>query len=250
MHNIKNSPENFQKNNKKIVLQKYLSICSVASRRKSQEMILNGHVEINGRLAKLGDRVLPGVDKVFINGQEISCNGKDKYYIMLNKPRGYVTTMKDEKGRKCVADLVKDIPERVYPAGRLDRNSEGLLIMTNDGDFANSLMHPSKNIFKTYRVTVRSSVTEEEVVKLTSKMEIDGKPTQPAKVRVITKELGRTVLEISIKEGRNRQIRKMCELVGLSVARLKRISIGELKLGMLKPGKWRYLSNEEVDFFK
>ncbi len=247
MQSQKTLPENFEKNNKKMVLQKYLSMCSVASRRKAQEMILKGAVMINGKIAKLGDRVSPNIDKVYVEGQEVLFKNNDRYYIMLNKPRGYVTTMKDEKDRKCVADLVKDVPERVYPAGRLDKDSEGLLIMTNDGNFANNLIHPSKNIFKAYRVTIKESITEKQIACLSAGMEIDGKPTQPAKIRVISQEPERTVLEISIKEGRNRQIRKMCESVGLSVARLKRISIGKLKLGTLKPGKWRYLREAEIN---
>ena len=160
----------------KVRLQKLLAQCGVASRRKAEELIEQGSVKVNGETAHLGDKVDPQKDKVTVRGKRISTAAKNKhYYIMLHKPRGYVTTMSDEKGRKCVADLVKDVPARVYPVGRLDRESEGMLLLTNDGDFANSLMHPSKNIFKTYRVTVRSSVTEEEVVKLTSKMEIDGK---------------------------------------------------------------------------
>ncbi len=236
--------------NKGIVLQKYLSMCSVCSRRKAEEMILAGRVKIGEKPAKLGDRVIPNVDKVFVDDNLIVFESKNKYYIMLNKPRGFVTTMKDEKGRKCVADLVKDIPERVYPAGRLDKDSEGLLIITSDGDFANSLIHPSKDIWKTYRVTVRPKITEEQLNILCSGVEIDEKPTTPAIVKILTQEKNRVVLEISIKEGRNRQIRKMCELVGLEVARLKRISIGGLKLGMLKVGKWRELSTEEINLFK
>ena len=158
--------------------------------------------------------------------------------------------MHDERGRKCVTDLVKEIKSRIYPVGRLDKDSEGLLIMTNDGDFANNLIHPSKNIFKTYRVTVRSGVKEETLVKLACKTEIDGEEIEPAQVEVLSNEKGRSVLKISIKEGKNRQIRKMCESVGLEVARLKRISIGQLKLGMLPPGKWRELTAEELKHFK
>lgn len=239
-----------KKNGKAIVLQKYLSMCSICSRRKSEEFILDGRIKINEKIAQLGDRVIPGVDKVFLDDKQVLFENKDKYYIMLHKPRGFVTTMKDEMGRKCVADLTADVPQRVYPAGRLDKNSEGLLIMTNDGDFANSLIHPSKDIWKTYRVTVRPKITEEQLNVLCSGMEIDGKPTEPARIKVLTQEKNRVVLEISIKEGRNRQIRRMCEFVGLEVARLKRISIGWLKLGMLQPGKWRYLSKEEINFFR
>lgn len=213
-------------------------------------MILKGLIKINGNTAKLGDRVFPGTDKVFLGNKQIVFENKDKYYIMLNKPRGYVTTMKDEKGRKCIADLVKDVPERVYPAGRLDKDSEGLIVMTNDGDFANKLIHPSKNIWKTYRVTVKPKANENKINPLRSGIEIDGQPTTPPIIKILKQEEDRTGLEISIKEGRNRQIRKMCEFVGLEVARLKRISIGALKLGVLKPGNWRYLSKEEIGFFE
>ncbi len=221
----------------------------MASRRKSEQIIANNLVKINGRVAKLGDRVNPNTDKITLNGSLIRPNKIDKYYIMLHKPRGYVTTMSDEKGRKCVADLVKDITTRVYPVGRLDKDSEGLLLMTNDGNFANNIIHPSKDIWKTYRLTVKSKVNEEQLISLCVGIEIDGRETSPAKVNVITEEPGRTVLEISIKEGRNRQIRKMCEQVGLEPARLKRISIGKLKLGMLPAGKWRNLTEKEINNF-
>lgn len=237
-------------NNESIVLQKFLAQCSVGSRRKSQKIIEEGRVKLNGKPAKLGDRVNVLEDSVLLDGKKLELNNSERYYIMLNKPRGFVTTMSDEKGRKCVADLVKDIPARVYPVGRLDRDSEGLLIMTNDGDFANNMIHPSKNIWKTYRVTVRPSISEDQLTALCVGMEIDSKPTEPARVNVLTQEKGRVVLEISIKEGRNRQIRKMCETVGLEVARLKRISIGTLKLGMLSPGKWRNLTKDELKLFK
>ncbi len=235
--------------NSTMVLQKYLSYCSFASRRKSEFFIKNGKVKINGQIAKLGDRVNPQKDLVKVDEQVIKNDQSGFRYIMLYKPRGFVTTMSDEKGRKCVADLVRDIPERVYPAGRLDKDSEGLIIMTNNGDFANRLIHPSKNIWKTYRVTVRPKLTEDQMTKLCTGIEIDGKYTEPARVNVIVQEKNRVVLEISIKEGRNRQIRKMCESVGLEVARLKRISIGVLKLGMLSPGKWRDLNENEIKIF-
>ena len=169
-----------------------------------------------------------------------------KIYIMLNKPRGYVTTMADELDRKCVTELLTGVDERVYPVGRLDRNSEGLLLFTNDGNFANDIMHPSRHISKTYRVTVRPDVTEEQLIALSGSMELDGKMTQPATVVVKTKEPGRVVLLMTIHEGKNRQIRRMCESVGLEVARLRRISIGPLKLGMLKPGTYRDLTAEEL----
>ncbi|HOV41132.1 MAG TPA: pseudouridine synthase, partial [Oscillospiraceae bacterium] len=176
---------------------------------------------------------------------------KKKYiYLMLNKPRGYVTTVSDELDRKCVMDLLDGVEERVYPVGRLDRNSEGLLLFTNDGEFANNIMHPSRHISKTYRVTVRPDITDEQLVKLTEGVEIDGKKTLPATVNVLVKEPGRVVLQMVIKEGRNRQIRKMCEAVGLEVARLRRTAIGPIRLGMLKPGTFRELTPEEIRAIK
>ena len=165
---------------------------------------------------------------------------------MLNKPRGYVTTLSDELDRKCVTELLEGVEERVYPVGRLDRNSEGLLLLTNDGEFANNIMHPSKHIGKTYRVTVRSSLTDEQVVSLSEGVVLDGKRTAPASITVLSQEKTRSVFRITIYEGRNRQIRIMCEEVGLEVARLRRVSIGPIKLGMLKPGEYRELTAEEL----
>ena len=231
----------------KIRLQKLLADCGVASRRKSEELIASGAVKVNGRIAKIGDKVDPYNDKVLVNGQKITARAKPKhYYIMLHKPRGYVTTMSDEMGRKCVAELVRDVPSRIYPVGRLDRDSEGLLLMTNDGDFANKVMHPAKHVYKVYRVTIRPGITEEQLTQMCVGMMIDGRKTAPAEVRVVTRQEGRCVLEVVPREGRNRQIRKMCEQLGLEVARLKRIAIGQVKLGMLQPGKWRELSQDEV----
>ena len=168
-------------------------------------------------------------------------------YYMLYKPRGYLTAMSDDRGRKCVAELVEDIPQRVFPVGRLDMNSEGLLLFTNDGDFANDMTHPSRQVPKTYRVTVHSEVTPEQLVQLAEGVILDGERTNPAEVKIVTEEPGRTVLLITITEGKNREIRRMCEAVGLEVARLKRLSIGPVKLGMLKPGTYRELSGDEVD---
>lgn len=226
-------------------LQKYLSECSVASRRKSEELIRDGKVKINGRIAEIGDKVIPGKDVVTVNGKKVSAV-KEKYYIMLNKPRGYVTTMSDELGRKCVAELVSDVGAVVYPVGRLDRDSEGLLLMTNDGEFANSVMHPRKHVPKTYRVTVRSNINDSQVERLENGILLDGKMTLPSEVHILEKSAERSVFEITIYEGRNRQIRKMCEDVSLDVIRLKRNSVGPVKLGMLQPGKWRELTDDEV----
>ena len=228
-------------------LQKFLSECSVASRRKSEELIKAGKVKVNGRVAQIGDKVDTKKDTVTVNGKKVVAV-KQKYYIMLNKPRGYVTTMSDELGRKCVAELVQDVGAVVYPVGRLDRDSEGLLLLTNYGDFANAVMHPRKHVPKTYRVTVRSNINDDQVAKLETGIDIegDGRDTLPASVRIIEKSAGRSVFEITIYEGRNRQIRKMCESVSLEVIRLKRNAVGSIKLGMLQPGKWRELTDDEV----
>lgn len=167
-------------------------------------------------------------------------------YIMLNKPRGYVTSLSDEKGRKCVADLVKDLDIRVYPIGRLDMYSEGLLLMTDDGEFANKLMHPKYSVEKEYHAWIAGKCSDESISVLTSPLIIDGYKIAPAKVSVIEENDDYTVLSISIHEGRNRQIRKMCEIAGLKLTRLMRISEGPVKLGDLAPGKWRHLTSEEI----
>ena len=233
----------------RIRLQKYLSQCAVASRRKSEELIVSGKVKVNGKVAGLGDKVNPKRDTVTVSGKKI-VSSKKHYYIMLHKPRGFITTMEDELGRKCVAELVKDVGARVYPVGRLDRDSEGLLIMTNDGEFANYLTHPSKHVPKTYRVTVRPDITDEQLLAFNEGIEIDGRKTAPADAHVIEKSENRVVLEVVLHEGRNRQIRRMCEALGLEVARLKRTHIGSLKLGMLPQGKWRSLTEDEVHRLK
>lgn len=229
-----------------IRIQKILADAGYCSRRKAEALIEQGRVKRNGRPVKLGDKALPK-DLITVDGERIAVpRKKNLRYIMLHKPRGYVTTVSDELDRRCVMDLLDDVPERVYPIGRLDRNSEGLLLLTNDGNFANGIMHPSRHVTKTYRVTVRPSITEEQLVQLADGVVLDGKKTLPATVVVMTNEPGRVVLQMTIKEGRNRQIRRMCEAVGLEVARLRRTSIGPLKLGMLKPGTWRDLTPEEL----
>lgn len=230
----------------KVRLQKLIAESGRCSRRKAEELIKEGKVKVNGHPAQIGDSAGYN-DIISVGGERLYLEKKrKKYYIMLNKPRGYVTTMSDELDRKCVTELLNGIDERVFPVGRLDRNSEGMLLFTNDGKFANDIMHPSRHISKTYRVTVRPSVSEDQLVKLSAGVEIDGRKTLPATVEVMSEQDGRVVLLIVIKEGRNRQVRKMCEAVGLEVARLRRIAIGPVKLGMLKPGTWRELTSEEV----
>ena len=230
----------------KIRLQKFLSEAGVASRRKAEEMIRNGMVKVNGAVAQIGDSVDPKKDTVVVKGKKVRKENNLRY-ILLNKPRGYVTTTDDDLGRKCVLELVRDVKERIYPVGRLDRVSEGALIMTNDGAFANAMMHPSRHVPKTYRVTVRPAITDEQVDILSTGVDLDGRMTAPADIRIISKEEDRAVLEIVLYEGRNRQIRRMCEAVSLEVARLRRIAVGSVKLGMLQTGEWRDLTPAEVE---
>ncbi len=232
-------------------LQKVLADRGVASRRKAEELIEAGVVRVNGHPVKLGAKVDDRRDLITVHGKRIA-EAESPVYLMLHKPRGYVTTMNDEKGRKCVADLVRDVGTRVYPVGRLDRDSEGLLLLTNDGDFSNAMMHPAAHVSKRYRVTVRSEVTAEHLQRFRDGVMLDGRRTLPAEALVVSAEEAteqnppRTVLEITLREGRNRQIRRMCELLGLDVIRLKRVAFGGIKLGMLAVGKWRELDPREV----
>ena len=229
----------------KIRLQKYLSQCGVASRRAAEELIVQKRVRLNGRPATLGDKIDPKRDKVVVGGKRVIDSSR-KMYIMLHKPRGFVTTMKDEQGRRCVADLVEGAGERLYPVGRLDRNSEGLLFMTNDGEFANLLTHPSRHVAKVYRVTVKEKVKEEQLLQLQLGIMLDGVKTAPCEATVLQSDDNRTVMRMVLYEGRNREIRRMCEAVGLTVVRLKRTEIAGVKLGMLPQGKWRELNEKEL----
>lgn len=219
----------------------------VASRRKSEDLIRAGKVKVNGHVAEIGMKINPRKDLVTVGKQKLTnVKNRKMVYIMLNKPRGYVTTVSDELGRKTVMDLLPDFGCRIYPVGRLDKDSEGLLLLTNDGAFTNCMTHPSHEYAKVYRVTVRPSVNDEILFNLRNGIEIDGRKTAPCEVTVLTEEENRVVLEFILHEGRNRQIRKMCESQGLEVARLKRISIGPIKLGMLKQGDYRELSEQDV----
>ena len=225
-------------------LQKILSARGLASRRKAEEMILAGRVLCNGIPAELGMTADPNVDLILVDGKPLPA-ASGFVYLMLHKPRGYVTTLSDEKGRKNAAMLVADCGVRVYPVGRLDMDSEGLLLFTNDGEFANSLMHPRHEVDKTYDTWV-SGFTQEGLERLRRPVALDGYTIRPPQVRVIKAADGQALLKITIHEGRNRQIRRMCELAGMKVTRLKRISEGKLVLGALPLGKWRYLTPEEV----
>lgn len=231
----------------KVRIQKIIADSGRCSRRKAEELISAGLVTVNGRPCTLGDKADPANDLIRVEGEEISAERAEKRYIMLNKPRGYVTSMADEMGRKIASDLLTDVQERVYPVGRLDRNSEGLLIFTNDGEFANDIMHPSRHVSKTYRVTIDGMVNEGQLSQLMSGVELDdGVKTLPCTVEVLSEAPDRTVLRFVIKEGRNRQIRRMCAAVGLEVGRLRRTAVGGVKLGMLKPGEYRDLTKEEL----
>lgn len=227
-------------------LQKLIASCGLMSRRAAEECIKAGRVSVNGLTAQLGDKADIDKDTVLVDGKKLSSAG-DKIYIMLNKPKGYVTTMSDEKGRKNVSELVADVPARVYPVGRLDMYSEGLLLMTNDGEFANRVMHPSHQVDKTYMTWVQGEDIGLAAEYLRQPMEIDGYVTSPADVDIADIFPGGAALSITIHEGRNRQVRKMCELVGLRVTKLKRISEGGIELGELKSGKWRRLTEAEIE---
>ena len=234
----------------KIRLQKYFTDCGVLSRRAAEEEIKMGRVKINGIRAELGDKIDPELDVVEYKGKRIMPRKEDKMvYILLNKPAGVVTSAKDEKGRICVTDLVK-CGTRVYPVGRLDLNSQGLILMTNDGELTNKLTHPRHEIPKIYEVDVVGKVTTEQLTVLNSSMTVDGYVLLPVKTEFITKNEKFTTLRMTLFEGRNRQIRKMCEQVGLKVAKLTRVAIGNITLGDLQGGKWRYLTNEEIKTLK
>lgn len=231
-------------------LQKILAARGVCSRRKAEEWIAAGRISCNGRTARLGDTADPEQDEILLDGMPLP--GKPEFvYIMLHKPRGYVTTLSDEKGRPNAAQLVADCGVRVYPVGRLDMDSEGLLLFTNDGDFANTLMHPRHQVNKTYRVLV-GGFTEEGLEKLKRPVTLDGYTIRRPGVRLIRKaeQSDRAELEVTIHEGRNRQVRRMCDLAGMKVRRLVRISEGKLSLGDLPQGKWRYLTGEELELLK
>ena len=225
-------------------LQKLLSSRGVASRRKCEELLLSGRVQVNGFIAGLGDSADPDLDEILLNGSPLP--SKPEYvYIMLNKPRGFVTTLSDEKGRPNAAQLVADCGVRVYPVGRLDMDSEGLLIFTNDGEFANRLMHPKQEVEKTYDTWV-TGYSEEGFLRLLRPMTLDGYAIRKPKVERIRANGEKGLLRITIHEGRNRQVRRMCQTAGMHVTRLRRIREGTLLLGDLPKGKWRHLTEDEV----
>lgn len=225
-------------------LQKILSARGVASRRTAETWIQQGRVMVNGVPARLGDTADPEQDEILLDGKPLP-QGQEPVYILLNKPRGYVTTLSDEQGRPNAAQLVADCGVRVYPVGRLDMDSEGLLLFTNDGAFANALMHPKHQVKKTYDVWVTGYVPGAEI-RLARPIELDGYTIRKPEVKLLKAEGNRARLRVTIHEGRNRQIRRMCQAAGMTVTRLRRIREGGLSLGDLAPGAWRYLTREEV----
>ena len=229
-------------------LQKILAARGICSRRKAEELILSGRVSVNGATALLGQAADPDEDVILLDGKPLP-SGDEPVYILLHKPRGYVTTLSDEKGRRNAAQLVADCGTRVYPVGRLDMDSEGLLLFTNDGEFANHLMHPKHEVIKTYRVIV-DGYSQESVQQLQLPIVLDGYRIRPPQVMCVRSNADKAELLITIHEGRNRQVRRMCAQVGMSVQRLIRISEGTLQLGNLPCGKWRYLLDTEVEALK
>lgn len=229
-------------------LQKVLAQAGLCSRREAERWMLEGRVTVNGHAASPGDRADLQKDKIMVDGKPIGV-AEEKRYLMLYKPRGYVSTMKDERGRKTVADLVRDCRARVVPVGRLDYNSEGLLLLTNDGEFVHALTHPKHEVEKHYEVRVRGRL--DQIQRLSEPMEIDGYRIRPATVVVLEQDERSAKLRLTIHEGRNRQIRKMCEQCGLEVRRLKRVAVGELPLDpRLKSGAWRDLTPDELAYLQ
>jgi pseudouridine synthase len=230
-------------------LHKYLARCGIASRRKAEELILQGQVKVNGIVVnELGSKIDPEQDTVTIKGKKV--NEKEKYtYIKLYKPEGYVTTVKDQFNRKTVMDLI-NIKERIFPIGRLDYNTSGLLLLTDDGNLANKLMHPKYRIYKTYEAEISGRVSKDSLDLLRSGVIIDGYKTAPARVKILKEFQNTSIVQISIHEGKNRQVRKMFETVGHKVIKLKRISFGNIDLSNMKPGEWKYLTHHEIKYLK
>lgn len=229
-------------------LQKLIARSGLCSRRAAEELLAAGRVRVNGEVAALGDRADPACDRIEVDGKPLAA-APELVYLMLNKPRGYVTTLADERGCATAAELVADCDTRVFPVGRLDRDSEGLLLMTNDGALAQAMLHPRGEVDKVYQVTV-SGTLERSPERLSAIRMLDGERIRPAKVEILRRWPGQALLEITIHEGKNRQIRRMCRQVGLNVLRLQRVREHTLSLGHLKPGKWRYLTEAEIRTLK
>ena len=234
-----------------IRLQKFFTDCGILSRRAAEKEIEAGHVLVNGERAHVGQKIDPLSDLVEFRGKAVQYRpNAARHYILLNKPRGFVTTLSDEKGRPTVATLVQGLGVRVYPVGRLDMDSDGLLLLTDDGALTQRLTHPRHEIAKHYRVTVKGKVSEVQLDALNRSFLLDGYPTLPAKVRITEEQEGNTILSFALKEGRNRQIRRMCEAVELRITQLTRVAIGRIKLGDLELGTYRHLTPQEVAYLK
>ena len=229
-------------------LQKLIARAGVCSRRTAETLLTAGRVTVNGVAAHLGDKADAETDVIAIDGTAIAF-AEPSVYLMLNKPRGYVTTLRDELGRATAAELVADCGVRVFPVGRLDKDSEGLLLFTNDGALMQAMTHPSHQVDKTYEVTVTGQL-EGAADRLSAVTELDGEPIVPAQVEIMERRQGQALLRVTIHQGKNRQIRRMCAQVGLQVTRLRRVSEDALTLGDLKPGQWRYLTDAEVAALK
>ncbi len=227
-------------------LQKIIADSGLMARRKAEEAIAAGRVSVNGTIARLGDRADGDTDRILVDGKELPA-GEKKRYLMLYKPRGVVCSLRDEKGRRDVTSLVRDIPERLFPVGRLDMDSEGLLLMTNDGDWANRLTHPSREVEKRYLAWVKGESLPEALERLRRPMDIDGYRVRPARAELLEENPEGGLIAVTIHEGRNRQVRKMCRQAGLTVTRLCRVREGSLELGGLRSGQWRELRPEEVE---
>lgn len=226
-------------------LQKYLAQCGIASRRGAEEIIKEGRVTVNGKVVtEMGTKVKSS-DKISVDGQPVKPE-KNKYYILLNKPSGVLSSVKDDRGRECVVDLIEGVNARLYPVGRLDYDTTGLLLLTNDGDFMQRVTHPSFEIWKTYRAVVRGIPTETDVKRFAEGIMLDDGKTLPAVLDVVGYKGNNAIVEVSIREGRNRQVRRMLERIGHPVNSLMRISFGSLELGDLKPGRWRQVRPEEI----
>ncbi len=230
-------------------LQKLIAAAGLASRREAERWISAGRVTVNGRVATLGEQADPERDRIAVDGRPLRSE-QQKITLMLNKPVGYVTTARDPQGRKVVRELVRDVPVRLFPVGRLDVNTEGLLLLTNDGELAARLSHPRHQVAKTYLVRIRGRLTDDERRRLEQGLELEDGPTAPARVEKVRSSGSHTWLEMTITEGRNRQVRRMCEAVGHPVSRLKRIRVGFLDLGELRCGQYRLLTSAEVGRLK
>lgn len=231
-------------------LQKYMALAGIASRRGAEELIKMGRVKVNGEIVtEMGIKVNPEIDTISFDNRDIKLSD-NKVYVLLNKPEGYVTTAKDQFGRPTVLDLVKGIRERIYPVGRLDYNTSGLLLLTNDGELTHKITHPSSHIYKTYKCKIKGLITNKKMDEFKSGVDIGGYTTAPAQIKLLKKYKNNCLVKVIIHEGKNRQIRKMMEALGHPVITLERISIGKIDIEGLPKGKWRYLTKEEKEYLK